>query len=172
MGDFNYPGIDWNGTWSSVRDNDFIECVRDAYLFQMVRKPTRRREGQQPNILDLVLVNDENLVSDIEHLCPFGKSDHEVLYFNLYVNAWKPTQDEGNKFDFKKGLYDQMKTEFQQMSWITLHEMDVEESWLMIKSRILSSMEKYIPKVKIKQNKYRRPSNLNKKQLEKHTEAT
>ena len=79
------------------------------------------------------------------------------------MNAWKPTQDEGNKFDFKKGLYDQMKTEFQQMSWITLHEMDVEESWLTIKSRILSSMEKYIPKVKIKQNKYRRPSWLDKK---------
>ena len=51
-----------------------------------------------------------------------------------------------------------MKTEFQHMSWITLHEMDVEESWLTIKSRILSGMEKYIPKVKIKQNKYRRPS--------------
>ena len=81
LDDFNYPGIDWHGTWSSVRDNDFIECVCDAYLFQMVRKPTRCREGQQPNILDLVLVNDENLVSDIENLCPFGKSDNEVLYF-------------------------------------------------------------------------------------------
>ena len=57
------------------------------------------------------------------------------------------------------------------MSWITLHEMDVEESWLMIKSRILSSTEKYISKVKIKQNKYRRLSWLDKK-LEKHTEET
>ena len=27
LGDFNYPGIDCNGTLSSVRDNDFIECV-------------------------------------------------------------------------------------------------------------------------------------------------
>ena len=67
----------------------------------MVRKPTRCREGQQPNILDLVLVNDGNLASDIEHVCSFGKGDDSVLYFNLYVNAWKPTQDGGNKFDFK-----------------------------------------------------------------------
>ena len=67
------------------------------------------------------------------------------------MNAWKPTQDEGNKFDFKKGLYDQMKTEFQQMSWITLHAVDVDWRWLTIKSHTLSSMEKYIPKVKIKQ---------------------
>ena len=56
-----------------------------------------------------------------------------------------------------------MKTEFQQMSWITLHEMDVEESWLMIMSRILFNIKKYIPKVKIKQNKYRRSSWLDKK---------
>ena len=53
----------------------------------------------------------------------------------------------GNKFDFKKGLYDQMEAEFRQMSWITLHEMDVEKSGLTIKSRILSTMERYIPKV-------------------------
>ena len=57
-----YPGIYWNGTWSSVRDNDFIEHVHNTYLFQMVMKLTRRREGQQPNILDLVLVNGKNLV--------------------------------------------------------------------------------------------------------------
>ena len=84
-----------------MRDNDFIESVRDAYLFQMVRKPTRRRDAQQPNILDLVLVNDENLVSYTEHLCPFGKRDHE-FYFNLYVNAWEPTQDEGISLIFKR----------------------------------------------------------------------
>ena len=43
LGDFNYLGIDLNGTWSSVRDN---KCERDTYLFQMVRKTTRRRKGQ------------------------------------------------------------------------------------------------------------------------------
>ena len=26
------------------------------------------------------------------------------------MNAWKPTQDEGNKFDFKKGLYHSTET--------------------------------------------------------------
>ena len=66
-------------------------------------------------------------------MCPFDKSDHEVVYYNLYVNAWKPTQNKGNRFDFKNSLNDQMKTEFQQMSWIILHDMNVEESWLTIK---------------------------------------
>ena len=46
-GDFNVPDIDWKGTWSSERDENVIECLRDAYLLQMVRKPTRRREGQR-----------------------------------------------------------------------------------------------------------------------------
>ena len=37
-----------------------MEQIRDALLIQKVRKPTRRREGQTSNILDLVLVNDDN----------------------------------------------------------------------------------------------------------------
>ena len=56
LGNFNYPGIDWNGKWSSVRDNDFIECVPDAYIFQMARRPTRGRKSQQPNIFDHVKI--------------------------------------------------------------------------------------------------------------------
>ena len=56
VGDFNYPTILWDGSWSGPRNNTFIECLRDAYLCQAVNKPTRRREGQKANILDLVLV--------------------------------------------------------------------------------------------------------------------
>ena len=81
LGDFNYSGMDWNGIWSSVRENVF------TVLFQMVWKPTRRMEGRQPNILHILLANNENLVSYIEHLYQFGKGDNEILYFNLYVHA-------------------------------------------------------------------------------------
>ena len=47
----------------------------------MVDKPTRIRLGQTGNILDLVLVNEEQLVSEIEHYSPIGKSDHDTLFF-------------------------------------------------------------------------------------------
>ena len=36
VGDFNFPAIKWKGGCSGDADNDFIECVRDAFLIQMV----------------------------------------------------------------------------------------------------------------------------------------
>ena len=42
-----------------VLDFEFVEGVHDAYLYQMVTKPTRSRLGQTANITDLVLVNNE-----------------------------------------------------------------------------------------------------------------
>ena len=63
VGDFNFPNIKWKGEWSGVMDNEFIVCLREAFLLQMVDKPTRIRLGQMGNILDLVLVNEEQLVS-------------------------------------------------------------------------------------------------------------
>ena len=103
LGDFNFPTIDWlNMTWTNS-DNDFIESLRDSYLQQVVTKPTRRRDGQKANILDLVIVNDDSLVSEITHNSPFGKSDHEVLTFSLYVKNMKPKEESQMKYNWKKG---------------------------------------------------------------------
>ena len=57
VSDFNYRTVNWNGE-SSKRDEKFVECVRDAFLSQMVTNVTMRREGQTSSLLDLILVND------------------------------------------------------------------------------------------------------------------
>ena len=56
----------------------------------MVTKPTRHREGQQSNLSDLVLVNDDQMISDITHFTKLGKSDHDVLLFDLYIPKENP----------------------------------------------------------------------------------
>ena len=63
MGDFNYPSIKWNGILTHDRYFEFVEAIRDAYLYQMVTKPTRSRLGQTANITDLVLVNNEFFIT-------------------------------------------------------------------------------------------------------------
>ena len=50
VGDFNYPGISWNGKWNGQKDLEFIECLRDAYLCQMVTEPTRRRKAKDQTL--------------------------------------------------------------------------------------------------------------------------
>ena len=37
-GDFNYPSVRWDGERSNNKDNEFVECVRDVYLTQTVKK--------------------------------------------------------------------------------------------------------------------------------------
>ena len=88
VGDFDFPI--GNGAWSGIKDNMFVKCVRDAFLTHIVSKTTRRREGQTPNLLDLVLISEENLVSDIFHSNPIAKSDNETLLFSLYIHAPMP----------------------------------------------------------------------------------
>ena len=151
-GDFNFPNILWDGSWPGKEENDFIECLHDSFLNQMVDKPTRRREGNNPHILDLVIVNNEQLISDIAHICPIGKSDHEVLYFNLYIEGEKE-EPTNWKFNLKKGNYNVMREEFQNVNWNHMDDMTVDACWEDIKCKLKSSMQENIPKTKVSKGK-------------------
>ena len=150
VGDFNYPGISWERGEGGEREQGFIERLRDAYLCQMTTKPTRRRLGQQATLDDLVLVNDVRLISDIEHLCPFAKSDHEVLTFTLYVDEKESTKETTMRFDLPKGNYSAMREDLSSVDWTALTSHDTDKCWETIKQVILTSMNKHIPKVKAK----------------------
>ena len=65
-GDFNFPNIDWK-TWTSREENGgekFLESIRESYLIQHVTEVTRVRDNSEPSILDLILTNEENIISD------------------------------------------------------------------------------------------------------------
>ena len=107
-GDFNLPNIVWptcipkKGNLTET-EQAFIDLIRDKYLYQHIDKPTRYRQNQSANILDLILTNEEDMVTDIEHLSPLGSSDHCTLSFkfNCYSNqtnchSQKPIYDKGN----------------------------------------------------------------------------
>ena len=147
MGDFNLPKINWHGQWSGDYNNEFLESLRDSYLSQMVNKPTRCREGQTPNVLDLIIVNDELMISDIDHICPVGNSDHETLFFNLYIQ-YKARVENDYKYNFKLGNFNAMREEMGSINWLFLNESNVNDCWNAIKEQLLSCMDKYIPKVK------------------------
>jgi hypothetical protein len=42
-----------------------MEKVRDCYLYQHVSKPTRARIDHEPHVLDLLLSNEDGMISDI-----------------------------------------------------------------------------------------------------------
>ena len=49
-GDFNFRNINWE-RWEAkdMVSQNFLECVRDCYLEQIVEQPTRYRVNQEPS---------------------------------------------------------------------------------------------------------------------------
>ena len=86
-GDFNYPQMDWL-SWTSSECSDhpstkFIETIRDNFLFQHVSTPTRFRQNQQPNTLDLIFTNEEQFIQQVEISHSLGLSDHCIISFDF-----------------------------------------------------------------------------------------
>ena len=50
---------------------------------QLIDEQTRYREGQTPSLLDLLIVSDPDIVSNLSYCDPFGKSDHITICFDL-----------------------------------------------------------------------------------------
>jgi hypothetical protein len=92
-GDFNLPTIDWSSTdYLNIRnyaDNSaayhFVETLVNSGLCQIVTKPTRFRQNQNPSPLDLIMVNDPALVSQVDYLSSIGKSDHRTLLSTIQL---------------------------------------------------------------------------------------
>ena len=148
MGDFNYPDIDWEN-WSSndITSQKFIETVQDAYLFQHITKPTRHREGQSSNCLDLIFTNEEEMIQHIEITDPLGISDHCILLFDLLTHVYT----ERNSLELKRFIYDKadfygMAQELSKVDWKKeMIGLSVDEMMLFIENKLNLSMEKYIP---------------------------
>ena len=89
MGVFNLSLINWS-SWTCSNnsensfDNAFINCLRDSFCHQHVTIPTCSRYNQNQSILDLILTNEEGMISSLSHLSPLEKSDHSILTFNFH----------------------------------------------------------------------------------------
>ena len=85
MGDFNYPLSRWppqlDSDGLSGQAKEFCHCLEDNFLVQHVTTPTRNE-----NILDLVITDEPDMVSDIIDLGVLATSDHYALQWKLLVS--------------------------------------------------------------------------------------
>ena len=139
----NYKNINWQ-SWSTISDNTqskenkFIECLRDNFLFQHVNNPTRGRGSDTPHLLDLVITNIERMVTDIEHMSPLGKSDHSILSLKLScyskINTYNKT-----KIYYDKADYDTIKNELNDAEWINNiqnNQEDINKQWEIFTTKV------------------------------------
>ncbi len=77
MGDFNFKEIDWTTNSTSVSETHpatlFLESTRDCFLWQHVTKLLDTEKTKTPTILDLILTNEENMISSLEYFPGLGK---------------------------------------------------------------------------------------------------
>lgn len=59
----------------------------DSNLIQLIHKHTRYRINNNPSLLDLILCNDENLVTNIEYLAPIGKCDDPRIIATVQIEV-------------------------------------------------------------------------------------
>ena len=155
VGDFNYNGINWeNYTTTGGTDDtkfNFIETIKDCFWFQHVNEATRGRGMDKPSLIDLVLTNEENMVSEIDIQAPLGKSDHSVIAFEFCT--YMDDKREKVRYRFDKGDYEMMK-EILDIDWKKLLvDKGIEMQWHTFKTKIISAVDVCVPKVIIKNNK-------------------
>ena len=152
VGDFNFKDINW-ASWSTnhgeeSKEAQFIETIRDCFLFQHIEIPTRVRGNDEPSLLDLLLSNEEHQVSNVVHHCPLGKSDHSVITFNYhcYMDHSKPKKIHNyHKADFTAMKADPDLTDWKRALMREGRNFDSETLWSRIKSKILDIRKKYVP---------------------------
>ena len=86
-GDFNCKEIDWKLHSTSVNENhvstQLLECIPDCFPYQHVAEHTRFQTGEASSLLDLILTNEESMISHLKYMAGLGKSDHLQLTFNF-----------------------------------------------------------------------------------------
>ena len=135
MGDFNYRDIDWNN-WHVPSANiinkpqtDFITTLQECFLHQHVTEPTRHRPNQAPSLLDLIISNEEDLISNLQYQPGLWKSDHLCLLFNINCcPVHQPRKITLPNYD--RGNYVKMNQELIAVEWEKeLSSKDFSEAW-------------------------------------------
>ena len=84
-----------------------LECARDDYLFQHIKKPTRLQIGQEPSTLGLALTNEDNMINNITYLPSLGKRDYLILSFKFLCHS-QQQEVAFKKLNYIRGSYEKM----------------------------------------------------------------
>ena len=127
----------------------FLECLRDSFLYQHVKEPTRYRSQNVPSILDLILTNEESMVSNLQYKPGLGKIDHLVLEFtyNCYIGSSDPPT---KKLNFFKGDYRKISEKLEENNWEQdLQGTSLSEAWEILTEKLIQLVEENVPVSKV-----------------------
>ena len=172
VGDFNYNRIAWDPDPISVEEftenspeSQFIECIRDTFLYQHTTEATRYRQGQRPTQLDLLFTKEEGLISHLTYGPHLGNSDHISLRAGLKLKHSPPKKTK-TIYHYDKADYKQMSQELASVPWEELlMNLNAEEAMNLLEERITDAARSHIPNHIITENDKPTPLWMNKPTL-------
>ena len=124
LGDFNLPDIDWD-LISPLQPNSLSDYFCDYILnffslSQLINQPTRLDA-----VLDLVISNRPENISNIKIGDGLGSSDHNIITFDLQCKITRPCQPSKQIYDYQNANWDNFRLELSHVSWDTILNDDV-----------------------------------------------
>ncbi|KAJ3659737.1 hypothetical protein Zmor_011411 [Zophobas morio] len=127
----------------------------DSNYNQLVHEPTRFRLGNTPSLLDLILINDTTLLSDINISSPIGISDHAVIESNIQITL--VTASKHRKELYKIIDHNQVSFVMDHLNWEAFYSIsEVQTLWNVFKNTIHSVVANN-SKTKVKQSNSTKP---------------
>lgn len=153
-GDFNYPEICWNSC--TMKKNDeraqyFLDEYINSNLTQFVKFPTRFRSNNEPSVLDLILSNDEKLITELKSSPPIGISDHICLTANIQLSRKNLKSTTSFIRNYKAAKFDDMR------NFLETHISNFEGNAENFYNIIDIAIDKYVPLKQKRKNKFSAP---------------
>nr|VZI24506.1 unnamed protein product [Spirometra erinaceieuropaei] len=156
MGDFNAPGTNWNNLQASGPKSAFdyrlLSKTLNACLTQHVMFPTRTREGQRANCLDLVFTKTPDSIDEIASMPPLGRSDYVVLMWDYSLFSISHTPDHKRR-NVWRGDFNQMRADLSGLDWGSSFTGSANDDWELFKNVLLQLINNHCPLTSVRLNK-------------------
>ena len=108
---------------------------------QLVEEATHR----SGNILDLILCDQENLVTEVTLEGRLGKSDHDIIAFKLCAANSKGASRRTLP-DYRKARFKEMRDSIGKKDWKeAMSGNAVDDNWIILRDEVKSLMSEFIP---------------------------
>ena len=159
-GDFNVPQIDWSSSFCSAPElhfaHRFLDTIHNCMLFQHVTQPTRFRDGETANTLDLLFTNEEGMLTNLEYCPGLGKSDHIVMRFEVTCYTCLK-QPEKVRLNFRRANWADLNDRLSRANWQSLTTLDVQSGYELFCQILRKAVAESIPLArcdKVRKNMY------------------
>ena len=140
IGDFNFPDLDWEKGTASGRTKGLLEAASDNMLEQLVKFPTHLKG----NILDLVLTNIPERVTEVEEVGRLGSSDHMAILTKVITGPRRI--DNAVRYLCGRADWKAMEADLSNKNWEELNNLEADAAWTALKEVLHKTVEEHVPK--------------------------